>query len=610
MAPDQRWAQPPAPRHQLILVSQSVDDLVPAEHPIRQLDVLLDAVDWTDWESGYSAGPGRPPLHPRYMAGAILYGLMRGVRSSRELEDAARERLDFIWFLEGQQPDHATFARFRTRHGEALAALNRQIAQRIVTAYEGALESLVLDGTRVRANSARRGARTAEALDRQMARCLAELTARLEALKANDDEAGEAPGQLALGGGCEGRETAVACDAQTARQAERVARLERARAVAEERDAAKRKDQGKKATAVRVPVTDPDAQFVPNKEGGYAPNYAPIAVQDHASGGIVDYSVPAGSEEAEAVQSAVAHARALGGTPQRLASDSQFATNENLAALEGQGIQAAMPTGLDASPANPANRADLEEPVPEADHAGLPQRRGRFAIGAFVYDPARDGYFCPAGQFLAATGQTGRCKNGTPYRRYRCPNQGECPHRAKCTKSQDGRRAIKRLEHQDARERLSQYMATEKGQAHYRQRAPGIEGFFGVVKHVFGIRQFLLRGLEKVRIEWAWICGAFNLKKLLNVLASTAKDNAPATNTTALRHGSPIVGLFVAWLRALAASPGHQRKPRDIKRQTLTPEARGWRPLKRTQDKQRIGLLVRTGGAMRKRSTSLRERPL
>ena len=37
----------------------------------------------------------------------------------------------------------------------------------------------------------------------------------------------------------------------------------------------------------------------------------------------------------------------------------------------------------------------------------------------------------------------------------------------------------------------------------------------GFIKEVLGLRQFLLRGLDKVRTEWLWACTAFNIRKLM-----------------------------------------------------------------------------------------------
>ena len=50
----------------------------------------------------------------------------------------------------------------------------------------------------------------------------------------------------------------------------------------------------------------------------------------------------------------------------------------------------------------------------------------------------------------------------------------------------------------------------------YRLRKQTVEPVFGQIKYARGFRQFLLRGLEKVRAEWSMICTAHNLLKLAN----------------------------------------------------------------------------------------------
>jgi transposase len=63
-----------------------------------------------------------------------------------------------------------------------------------------------------------------------------------------------------------------------------------------------------------------------------------------------------------------------------------------------------------------------------------------------------------------------------------------------------------------------QAMATKLRRAahrsRYRLRKQIVEPVFGQIKHARGFRQFLLRGLDKVRAEWAMICTAHNLLKL------------------------------------------------------------------------------------------------
>jgi hypothetical protein len=57
-------------------------------------------------------------------------------------------------------------------------------------------------------------------------------------------------------------------------------------------------------------------------------------------------------------------------------------------------------------------------------------------------------------------------------------------------------------------------LATAVGKQKYKLRQQTVEPVFGIIKSVLGFRRFLLRGLEKVKLEWALICVAYNLKRL------------------------------------------------------------------------------------------------
>jgi hypothetical protein len=55
---------------------------------------------------------------------------------------------------------------------------------------------------------------------------------------------------------------------------------------------------------------------------------------------------------------------------------------------------------------------------------------------------------------------------------------------------------------------------TAEGRAQYKLRQQTVEPVFGIIKSVLGFRQFLLRGLQKVQLEWQLVCLAYNLKRL------------------------------------------------------------------------------------------------
>ena len=57
-------------------------------------------------------------------------------------------------------------------------------------------------------------------------------------------------------------------------------------------------------------------------------------------------------------------------------------------------------------------------------------------------------------------------------------------------------------------------MKTAAGRAKYKLRQQTVEPIFGIIKSVLGFRQFSLRGLQKVELEWGLVCLAYNLKRL------------------------------------------------------------------------------------------------
>jgi transposase len=63
-------------------------------------------------------------------------------------------------------------------------------------------------------------------------------------------------------------------------------------------------------------------------------------------------------------------------------------------------------------------------------------------------------------------------------------------------------------------DRMRRKLRTKKGQKCYALRKELPEPVFGQIKQGRGFQQFLLRGLEKVRMEWRFICTGHNLLKL------------------------------------------------------------------------------------------------
>ena len=61
---------------------------------------------------------------------------------------------------------------------------------------------------------------------------------------------------------------------------------------------------------------------------------------------------------------------------------------------------------------------------------------------------------------------------------------------------------------------MQKALKSDAGKKKYRLRKQTVEPVFGIIKHGMKFRQFLLRGLEKVRGEWSLVVLAYNCRRL------------------------------------------------------------------------------------------------
>jgi transposase len=72
-------------------------------------------------------------------------------------------------------------------------------------------------------------------------------------------------------------------------------------------------------------------------------------------------------------------------------------------------------------------------------------------------------------------------------------------------------------ENASAKEKMAHRMKTQVGKALYKLRKQTVEPVFGIIKEVLGFRRFLLRGREKVSLEWLLVCVSYNLKRMFTL---------------------------------------------------------------------------------------------
>jgi transposase len=536
------WDTAPMDRDQILLFSPTLDSMIAEDHPVRLFDEVLASLDWSPWEARYHGKRGRPPIPPKVVASAILYGMSLGIRSSRRVEEACVVRLDFLWLLSGRRLDHSTVCEFRKAFGEELKDVFRQVGRIAMSAGLLRLNQIGLDGTRVRANSSRHGTATAKTLQERLAALEEQIEEAFAAAALADQQEEDLfgptaptklPRELA---DLKRRQARLADAVKKARAADARRGLapktptneDGAAAASADGEGAETKAPGKKPRAAKVPVADPESAVMPNKDGGHAPNYTPVAAVDSRGGYIVDADVDDRPTEGQSTTAVVDRIEAtFGQRPEAILADGAYADGQQLAALESQGTTAYIPVETAAGHAanNPGCRADPARPVPKDQWLRLPRSkkgktRATLDRSAFVYDKAGDCFWCPMGRALPRKDtQRARRADGSRVKvfRYECIGCEDCPLSRACRLGTSPRR-VQVDEYEPVRQRVDARMGTEEGQATYARRRWVCETPFGFLKSWMHVRQFLLRGLEKVKTEWRWACTAYNLRKLVAAL--------------------------------------------------------------------------------------------
>jgi transposase len=141
-------------REQLWLMPPSLADWLPEDHLAW---FVLDVVAELDLTVFYANlredGRGGASYDPAVVLAVLVYAYCVGERSSRRIERRMVDDVAFRVVGANQQPDHATLARFRARHQEAIAGLFAQVLGLCVS--EGLVETGVvsIDSTKIEANA-------------------------------------------------------------------------------------------------------------------------------------------------------------------------------------------------------------------------------------------------------------------------------------------------------------------------------------------------------------------------------------------------------------------------------------------------------------------------
>jgi|WetSurMetagenome_2_1015567.scaffolds.fasta_scaffold102195_2 transposase len=450
---------------EIYLLPPAVEEWVSKDHPARFIRQIVESLDLD--EMGFKCRKsevGNPSYSADLMLKAWLYGLMKGIKSSRKMEAACLDSIAMVWLTGNNAPDHNTFWRFYQDNKGIFKTLFKKTAR---IAVDSGLVGMVLhavDGTKIQAHPKRAGCWGRDELTKLLKELDASIDKMFEDMESNEaQESGEMRLPEELG------------DAAVLKR-----RIE---------EALREMD---KAGVNHLHPDDPDARMIKMK-GKSEFCYNAQAVVDSESGIIVAEDVVSECNDNGLMN------RMLDGVEENLGevamesvADAGYYSAQDLEEAEKRGRNVLV------------NMENLRSGDGE----------GEFRASKFNYDEERDCVVCPLGQDLPFVGTWPGNKRSRDdrYRVYRCKKR-DCASRSQCTQNKQGR-SIRIGKHHAAMVRQREKQRDFVMRSLLSMRKTIVEPVFGIIKEVFGLRRWSVIGIEKVRAVWSLICTAFNLKKM------------------------------------------------------------------------------------------------
>ena len=143
-------------RNQLV-IPLNLEKVVEVSSSVRTLDEICESLDYTKLYNAYKRNTPKRKADPVSLFKVLVYGYMTGYYSCREIEEACKTNINFMWLLnEADAPDHNTISRFRNgKAKEIVGDLLSQLVKTLKDMGEIECKNLFVDGTKIEANANR-----------------------------------------------------------------------------------------------------------------------------------------------------------------------------------------------------------------------------------------------------------------------------------------------------------------------------------------------------------------------------------------------------------------------------------------------------------------------
>jgi len=193
--------------------SFNLDEVVPPDHLVRQVDGVLDLA-WVHKElAPYYSHTGRPSIDPVLMIRMLIVGYLFAIRSERRLCAEVQVNLAYRWFcklgIEDKIPDHSVFSRARHerfRESDALRRVFEGVVAMCIAAGLVGGEAFSVDASLIKADvdKMKRVPGDQPIAWPTISHAVREYLAALDAAR-NDEKGGGGDGGGSSGGGSRGK---------------------------------------------------------------------------------------------------------------------------------------------------------------------------------------------------------------------------------------------------------------------------------------------------------------------------------------------------------------------------------------------------------------------
>ena len=438
-------------RDQQYLFPPSVQDWLPEDHLARFVVDIVSNLNIRALSETYG-GRGSKAYHPEILLSLLFYGYATGVYSSRKIEQATYDSVAFRFISANTHPDHDTIATFRKRFLDQLQPLFVQI---LVIASEMGIMKLgkvSLDGTKVKANASKHHALSWG----HACKLEKQLQAEVQELM-----------QLAEKADSENTPEGMDIPKELSRRQDRLSAIAKAKEKIDHR-AAERYALEQQEYEEKIATRKAKSEKTGKKPRGREPKPPEFGPRKKDQVNLTD-------EESRIMPT----------------SGKGFDQAYNAQASVDVDTMIIVESHVSQSP------NDKKEITPTLSALkSLPESLGK-----------ADGILADAGYFSDANVSACEQAEIEPF----IP-----PNRKKHNQSLTERFAKEEPLPEDADSigKMRHKLKTPKGRTLYAKRKSTVEPVFGIIKHVMGFRQFLLRGFKSVTGEWTLVSMAWNIKRM------------------------------------------------------------------------------------------------